>query len=222
MGGSSFFEIIILGMIAVFLVLRLRSVLGRRTGHEQERQKPLNGAGDTAKPDGADKVVALPSRAADIGGDAAPGIASGITQIKIADPSFDPRGFVKGAQTAFQMIVNAFAAGDTATLRPLLSDDLYDEFSEAIRKRLAAGETLENRIEAIKSADLVEADIEGRTAFVTIRFVSSQIHVTRDAEGEVIDGEPESTQEVTDLWTFSRNTRVTDPNWSLVKTEVPS
>ena len=222
MGGSSFFEIIILGMIAVFLVLRLRSVLGRRTGHEQQRPNPLNGQGAKPSNDDADKVVPLTGRPADPPADVASGVAMGIAQIKIADPSFDPRGFANGAKAAFQMIVDAFAAGDTATLRPLLSDDLYDDFSEVIRQRMADGETLENRIEAIRKSEIVDADVDGRTAIVTLRFVSSQIQVTRNAEGEVIDGDPEKPQEVVDLWTFSRNTRSNDPNWTLVKTEVPS
>ena len=222
MGSSTLFEIIVLGMIAVFLILRLRSVLGRRTGHEQQRPNPLNGPNAKSQHDESDKVVPLPGRQSEPAPDMSSGVSMGIAQIKIADPGFDPRSFANGAKAAFQMIVDAFAAGDTATLRPLLSDDLYDDFSEAIRRRLADGETLENRIESIKSSEIVEADVDGRTAIVTLRFVSSQIHVTRNAEGEVIDGDPEQPQEVTDLWTFSRNTRSNDPNWTLVKTEVPS
>ena len=232
MTNGTLFEIVILAMIALFLVWKLGSVLGRRTGHEQQpndsmlgsekHERRANGASDN------DKVVPMPGRkdpgvAVEIPAPKVePGISQGVTQIRVADPSFDPNSFANGAGNAFGMIVTAFAEGDTATLRPLLSDDLYDEFSEAIRARLNAGDALENTIEAIKSSEIVDARMEGRTAFVTVKFVSSQINVTRDADGEVTDGDPETAIDVTDLWTFARNTRATDPNWTLVETDTPT
>ncbi len=232
MNNGTLIEIVILAMIALFLVWKLGSVLGRRTGHERQHQDSMlstdkherrtNGASDS------DKVVPLPGRQGpDPAADIPPpkveaGVSQGVTQIRIADPSFEPGGFAKGAGTAFGMIVTAFAEGDTATLRPLLSDDLYDEFSEAIRARINDGDTLENTIEAIKSTEIVDARMEGRTAFVTVKFVSSQINVTRNADGEVTDGDPETAVDVTDLWTFARNTRATDPNWTLVETDTPT
>lgn len=232
MTNGSLIEIVILAMIALFLVWKLGSVLGRRTGHERphndsivgadKHERRANGASDR------DKVVPLPGRqgaGAEVDIPAPkvePGVAQGVTQIRIADPSFDPTSFVKGAGTAFGMIVTAFAEGDTATLRPLLSDDLYDEFSEAIRARINDGDTLENTIEAIKSTEIVDARMEGRTAFVTVKFVSSQINVTRNSDGEVTDGDPETATDVTDLWTFARNTRAADPNWTLVETDTPT
>ena len=232
MSSESIWEIVILAMIALFLVWRLGSVLGRRTGHEQPRNDSFTGTERQGRPtDSAserDKVVTLPGRQGpEIVPDAAssksePGVAQGITQIRIADPSFDPSTFAGGAGQAFGMIVTAFAEGDTGTLRPLLSDDLYDEFSEAIRTRLNDGDTLENRIETIKSAQIVDARMEGRTAFVTVKFESTQINVTRDVDGEVTDGDPETAIDVTDLWTFARNTRATDPNWTLVETDTPT
>ena len=232
MTNGSIFEIVILAMVALYLVWKLGSVLGRRTGDEQQRQdavtlsKKPNG---TAKGTGdKDKVVPISGRkepaisAGTITTKAEPGVELGIAQIRAADGSFDPTGFAKGAGAAFQMIVAAFAEGDTGSLRPLLSDDLYDEFSEAIRARLASGDSMENRIEALKSSEIVDARMEGRTAFVTVKFLSSQINVVRNAEGEVTDGDPDKAIEVTDLWTFARNTRATDPNWTLVETDTPT
>ncbi len=231
MTNGTLFEIVILAMIALFLVWKLGSVLGRRTGHEQHHDPVVGADKHERRADGAndrEKVVPLPGRQGpekktDLPPPKVePGISQGVTQIRIADPSFDPVSFANGAGTAFGMIVTAFAEGDTATLRPLLSDDLYDEFSEAIRSRLNAGDSLENTIEAIKESEIVDARMEGRTAFVTVKFVSSQKNVTRDADGEVTDGDPDTAIEVTDLWTFARNTRATDPNWTLVETDTPT
>ena len=232
MNNGTLIEIVSLAMIALFLVWKLGSVLGRRTGHERQHPDSMLGADKhDRRADAAserEKVVPLPGRQAqDATADmpppkVEPGVSQGVTQIRIADPSFDPGSFANGAGMAFGMIVTAFAEGDTATLRPLLSDDLYDEFSEAIRARLNGGDTLENTIEAIKSTEIVDARMEGRTAFVTVKFVSSQINVTRDADGEVTDGDPDTAVDVTDLWTFARNTRATDPNWTLVETDTPT
>jgi predicted lipid-binding transport protein (Tim44 family) len=116
------------------------------------------------------------------------------------------------------MIVGAYAQGDTATLRPLLADDVYENFAAAIRARQQARQTLETTLVGIKSADLVEARMDGRNAIVTVKFVSEQINVTRNAEGAVVEGDPQQIAAVTDVWTFSRNTRSRDPNWLLVAT----
>ncbi|MCB9948587.1 MAG: Tim44 domain-containing protein [Rhodospirillaceae bacterium] len=217
--GLAFIDILIFALIAAFLIFRLRSVLGRRTGQEQQRPSPYTRR-EQQRPEvrSPDNVVALPDRARPMDEGSGGGLAGGLTQIRIADPTFDERTFVQGAQMAFGMIVEAFAAGDTASLRPLLSDDLYDSFSEAIRNRVNEGETLETRIERIVSADILEAEMEGRTAQVTVKFVSRQIIATRDEDGTVIDGDPETAQEITDIWKFARNTRSTDPNWVLVET----
>jgi predicted lipid-binding transport protein (Tim44 family) len=211
---DGFFDIVLFAMVAAFLVLRLRSVLGRRTGNEQRRdtfgRPPAGSTGEN--------VVTLPDRGKPVEGGSDDSVAAGVAAIRGADQSFDPRGFGEGARAAFEMIVNAFAQGDTATLRPLLSDEVYDRFAEAIRVRAEAKETLETNLLSVKSADLVEARLEGRTAVVTVRFVSDQVNVTRAADGSVVDGEPDRVVEKTDFWTFARNTRASDPNWQLVAT----
>jgi predicted lipid-binding transport protein (Tim44 family) len=149
-------------------------------------------------------------------------LAAAIDTIRAADPNFDEKQFVQGARAAFEMIVAAFARGDTDTLRPLLSDDVYRNFAKAIAERAERGETLETRIETIQDADIVEATLDGRNAMVGVRFVSDQINVTRAADGSVVDGDPDRTLEVIDIWTFARDTRSRDPNWFLVETRVPS
>jgi predicted lipid-binding transport protein (Tim44 family) len=145
-------------------------------------------------------------------------VADGLKQIRRADPSLDPAHFVEGARTAFEMIVGGFAKGDKAALRPLLSDEVFQGFAAAIDERVAARETLETRIERLDSVDIVQADLKGRTAQITLRLVSHQINVTRAMDGRIVDGDPQKPVEKADYWTFARDTRSGDPNWVLIAT----
>lgn len=227
MGGDfQFFDIIILAMIAGFLVLRLRRVLGRRDGHEGKFPDPFREAPENDKDTfDEDNVVQLPDRnkddvdpaMADI--DPSDPIATGLTQIRIADPSFDPNMFAEGAKGAFEMVLNAFAQGDRKTLKGLLSPEVYSNFQEAMSDRERAGEVLEDTLVGIRAAKVIEAAMDGNNAVVTVKFQSEQISALRDAEGNVIDGNPNEVIDVTDFWTFSRDVRSSDPNWTLVGTE---
>lgn len=233
MGGDNavLIEIIIFAMIAAFLVHRLRSVLGRRTGEERQRPNPFS-TSDEAAPS-RDNVIQLPNRQrgepaereardADPASDEPLSLAARINQVRDADGGFEEKSFLSGARAAFEMIVQAFAAGDLASLRPLLSDEVFANFARAVKDRQAAGETLETRIAAIRDADLADARLEGSVAFITIRFVSDQTNVTKDVDGRIVDGDPNQPIEVIDLWTFARNVRSRDPNWTLVETRAPS
>jgi predicted lipid-binding transport protein (Tim44 family) len=215
---SHSFDIILFALVAVFLVLRLRSVLGRRTGNERRRAPLLRQSEPTGE-----KVVAFGQRnrtPPPAPTSAAPpdAVAAGLAQIREADTGFDPSAFLEGARAAFEMIVAAFAAGDKAQLRPLLSDEVYAPFVGAIDERNAARETLETRITQIKSLDIVEAGLDGRMARVNVKLVSDQLNVLRAHDGSVVDGDPEHPTEKTDFWTFARDTRSSDPNWVLVAT----
>lgn len=220
---GAYLDIIFFAMVAGFLILRLRSVLGRRTGNENPERWTSRQPRKPAPGELPENVTRLPNRTvpADAGVESTP-LQAGLTQIQLADPGFDPAQFVEGARAAFEMIVTAYAQGDTATLRPLLSDEVYENFAKAIRARQQAKQTLETTLVGIKSADLVEARMDGRTALVTVKFVSEQINVTRDEAGAVVDGDPSHVTSVTDLWTFARNTRSRDPNWLLVATADPN
>jgi predicted lipid-binding transport protein (Tim44 family) len=214
-----YFDIILFAMVAAFLVLRLRSVLGRRTGNEPRHDPVLRRAEAPAE----NKVVSLGSRSAAVRppvatAPPADAVAAGLERICSADPGFDPAQFLEGARAAFEMIVGAFAAGDKARLRPLLSDEVYTPFSAAIDERTTARETLETRIIALKRLDIAEAALSGRMARVTMKFVSDQINVLRAHDGSVVDGDPDHPIEKTDFWTFARDTRSTDPNWVLEAT----
>ncbi|HEX6980640.1 MAG TPA: Tim44/TimA family putative adaptor protein [Alphaproteobacteria bacterium] len=225
-GGFAFFDIVFFAMVAAFLILRLRSVLGRRTGNENpERWTSRPPQDKRARPELPDNVARLPDRnrpageaATDVKIPAGSPVEAGLTQIRVADPNFDVSAFLEGARTAFELIVLAYSQGDTATLRPLLSDEVYDNFVSVIRARQNAKQTLETTLVGIRSADVTDARMEGRSAFVTVKFVSEQINALRDEEGKVIEGSPTEVATVTDVWTFSRNTRARDPNWTLVAT----
>ena len=214
-----YFDIILFAMVAVFLALRLRSVLGRRTGHERRRDSMIRQAeptGDKVISLGQRGIVASPPPTTEPPADA---VAAGLGRIREADPGFDPAEFLQGARGAFEMIVAAFAAGDTAKLRPLLADEVYAPFSAAIEERNAARETLETRILALKRLDIVAADLVGTTARATLKLVSDQINVVRAHDGSIVDGDPDKPIEKTDFWTFARDTRSSDPNWLLVATD---
>ena len=229
--GFQFVDIIFFALVAAFIILRLRSVLGRRTGNERRHDpfaKPQPGpkvpgpADAPAEVTQRGEVVQLPRR---VGSDAAPAgspLAAALTQIKVADPAFDELTFEKGARAAFEYIVTAFAAGDRDKLRPLLNDEVYANFEAAIVARDAVGHKRETTLVRIKSADIAEARMENPTALVTVKYVSEQINVTRNGAGDVVEGNPDRITEVTDIWTFARNTRSDDPNWMLVATDAPN
>ncbi len=219
--------------LAVFIFLRLRSVLGQRTGRERPPYDPYS-ARDARAP-ASEKVVALPGRGPEtVSRPAEPAelvdrwkgiaesgspVASGLDAIAAADRSFDAPAFLTGARGAYETIVGAFAAGDRRALKSLLSREVYDGFEAAIRDRETKGETMENRFVSLDTAEITGAELRGNTAQVTVRFVSQLISVTRDRGGAVIDGNPEKVSEVTDVWTFARDVTSRDPNWKLVATE---
>ena len=231
MGDGFPIDIILFAMVAAFIVLRLRSVLGRRTGHERQRPdrfstkpQPQDKSGKKPGPEkGADKVVHLPDRRTETVAQAEPEtpLVASLNAIKAADPRFDPDEFVDGARTAFEYIVEAFAEGNTDKLRPLLSDEVYDKFASAIDTRKQAGETLETTIIGIKGTDILEASMEDGTACVSVKFDTEQINVTLNEAGDVVDGDADHITRVVDIWTFGRDTRSRDPNWQLVRTDTP-
>ena len=220
--------------LAVFIFLRLRSVLGQRTGRERPPYDPYS-AREAARTSTNDNVVTLPPRPADAApkpadeaepadrwkGIAEPGSAAaiGLDALVAQDPSFDPKHFLTGARAAYEMIVTAYAQGDRRTLKNLLSKEVYDGFETAIKERETRDEKAETRFVSIDKADIVGAEVKGKSAQVTVRFVSQLVSVTRDRDGNVIDGSPDKVTDVTDVWTFARDLSSRDPNWKLVATE---
>lgn len=222
---DSFLKIILFGALAAFLVFRLRRELGKRSGPERPRHDPLlPRAREAAEDTSGDNVVPMPDRGEEPEPPATPRtpLAAGIAQIQSYDPEFEPDEFIVGAKAAFEIVVSAFAAGDRDALRPLLSRDVYGNFAGAIDERARGREQMETVIVGIKGAEIIEAELDGRKGLVTVKFVSEQINVTRDQDGKVTEGDPERIVVVTDIWTFQRDTRSSDPNWSLVATRTPN
>jgi len=146
-------------------------------------------------------------------------VAKGLDAIAAADKSFDVKQFIAGARAAYEMIVTAYAVGDRRTLKNLLAREVYDGFETVIRERETRGETVETRFISIDSTELTNAELRGKMAQLTLRFVSQLVSATRDRNGSVIDGSPDTVTSVTDVWTFAREVTSRDPNWNLVATE---
>ena len=230
--GFQFIDIILFAMIAAFLILRLRGVLGRRDGHEGGYRDPFKT--DRSEERLEDNIVNLPDGSPEVFSDedessikaekldntvTSDNELSGLEKIQLADPTFGEEDFLVGARVAFEMILGAYASGDRETLQNLLSDEVYDNFRAAIDDREKAGQVMEETLVGIRAADIVEASMDGTIALVTTKFLSDQVHVLRDEQGNVIDGNPNEVTDVADFWTFARDTSLSDPNWQLVATQ---
>ncbi|HET7492313.1 MAG TPA: Tim44/TimA family putative adaptor protein [Bradyrhizobium sp.] len=220
--------------LAVFIFLRLRNVLGQRTGNERPPydrtarnvvqgaqdnnivpmqgpvidQTPLAPTAEVVPPTDRWKGITEPGSA----------LAHGLDAVAGQDSSFDPRHFLSGARSAYEMIVLAFANGDRRALRDLLSSEVYESFEAAIREREKQEQKTETRFVSIDKAEIVGAEARDRSAQLTVRFVSQMISVTRDKAGTIVDGNPDKVADITDVWTFARDTSSRDPNWKLVGT----
>jgi len=215
--GTGFpIDLILFGMIAAFLVLRLRSILGRRTGFERPPQPYQPAAPNMGAPvidaQAEPAAAAAPARAVP---DPASALGQTLARMQTIDRKFAPAGFLDGAEKAFAMIVAAFAGGDRVALRSLLSDDTYRAFETAIAGREAAGQTQVSELRGIQSATIEAAELRATVAQITVRFVSDQISLTRDKDGKEIAG-TDAVTELTDLWTFERDLSAGDPTWRLI------
>ncbi len=243
---SDFFDIptlVIIG-IAIFVLIRLRSVLGTRTGTEKKLsdrnrfQRPgtdrSHESGDVVVPLHPDsmqdprvedmerarrKFEAELDRILGDENDNNRQLRRTLTEIGEADANFTPKSFLAGAGAAYEMIVTAFARGDKRTLKDLLDKDVYDSFASAIDAREAAGHHVDFTFVGLPNIEYVQAELDGKTASITVRFDAEVVSATKDKEGNLIEGNEEQVVNIADEWTFSRNTRSRDPNWKLVATD---
>jgi len=218
--GFQFIDIILLAMVAGFIALRLRSVLGRRTGDEsgpatdsvpsgrrmpgEYDQTPGVDAGEPS-----DTVVRL---------EADPKLRKGFREIGKADPDFDVDVFLEGAKAVYPIVLDAFWNGDRDTLSQYLSEDVLSEFDAALDARQKAAHAVEGRVVDLTGAEIVEAGMNGGMAEITLRYTAEIVSVTRDSEGSVVEGDVSDTTTVTDVWTFQREAGSDDPNWTLIAT----
>lgn len=244
------YDLIIFAAIAIFLGWKLYSVLGRRTGNERSidpfatppnqpganAPKPLGKPGDNVRPGpGADRqpdtsvqqpeerqMARREQRQLEAMVAQAPEpVRKGLDAIRSADPEFDPLSFLSGAKVAFEMILQAFAAGDSNALKPLLAPDVLQNFTSAITARQRDKLSVKFTLVGIISLEILDAELKGPDARIKLRFNSEQVNVTQDAEGRIVDGHPNEVASITDIWTFSRPVTSRDPNWVLIATESP-
>ena len=224
MHNLQFLEVVVFALLAGVFGFKLYSVLGRRTGNERSHEDQLrmpDGARSNPKaPAVKDNVVTLPERAAPVGAGHAPTAPAsrGMLDVKLHDRNFDQERFLSGARAAYEIIVTAFARGERDTLRPLLSHDVYEAFDREIKSREAKKERVEFTFLSLKSARLTGAEMKGQTAEVTATFESEIMLAGYDPAGQLIEGDAKTPHQVAEVWTFARDTRSNDPNWTLVAT----
>ncbi len=220
--GFQFLDLIFLGMIAVFILLRLRNVLGPRTGHENPPEDLRAGHTGSLPGQKEGAVIALPRRGGPSGtaplSQAEIRLRQSLTEIALADPNFDADDFADGARQAYEMIVIGFAQGNRDLLRGMVGEDVFANFDAAITARQAAGQTMETRLAAIKDAHITHASLRGKMAEVTVKFTADLISCVNNAAGDLVQGHPTLPQQVSELWTFARDTASKDPNWTLIAT----
>ena len=206
-----FIDILIFAVIAILLALRLRSVLGQRTGYEQPQDK-------NEKESFADKGNApIPfPKAVDTNAKIS---GSGVDALRRADRQFDEKAFIGGATAAFQMILSAYAEGDQAQLKRLLGYDLLQSFVQSINARVSAKESLEITVNEIREVSILNVELVESVASITVHFHTLQTRIARDADDAIIDESETEPQEFIDIWTFERDLTLSDPNWKLAETE---
>lgn len=222
-------QVIFLAALALFIFFQLRRVLGRRTGNERQRDPfaARTGLGAPGRAGEADVPPPLTGRsAADetktrIGAIAPEGSAlnQALTEIQLADRTFDLDRFLSGGRAAYRMLTEAFAAGDKAALKPLLAGDVFESFSSVIDGRASRGETVDFKLISIKDAAITAAKLDGKEAEITVSFESEISTVTKDSEGRIIAGDPSTVVTVIDIWTFARDVKSKAPDWLLVATD---
>jgi predicted lipid-binding transport protein (Tim44 family) len=215
---GSLTAIVILALVALFIGLRLYSVLGERTGHEQPIAKPADAdarLAPRAEPTGAPRTVGAEADEYAYLPTAGPGVRA----LLAADPSFDVARFLEGAQAAYRLILGRFWKGDLDAMRPHVDDHIYDAFAAAVEQRAKDGLILDNRLVAIEQAVIAGAEVERKIALVTVRFEADIAAVTRNAEGDVVAGSLSDAIQTRDRWTFRRDIGAHDPNWLLVETD---
>ncbi len=199
--------------VTAFIIFRLISVMGTRTGHEQRndleslQRATRSRSADDVREEPIDETPAAPKP-----------VSTNARALRDADPAFDEKEFLAGARSAYEMIVEAFASGDLKSIRPYLNESVYGAFKDAVVARDSAGQTSDLKFVGIENASIVDSAVEGDTMSAIVEFASNQVRVTRDKDGEVIDGDPNRIDLVKDRWKFSKKRSVRDPNWALVAT----
>ncbi len=216
--NSPFISLLVLAGIAIFLILRLRSVLGTREGFEKPPASQVESRPDPRREfevieGGPDRDI---TDHVEDGSEAAKALAA----MKLAEPGFSVSEFLGGARGAYEMILMAFESGDVEALRPFLADDVMETFEDVIRQREEQGLSIDASFVGIRELALADAtfDRTSSTAEIAVRFVGELTSVVKNTDGEIVEGDPNEIKRQRDVWTFGREMGSSDPNWALVAT----
>lgn len=217
--NSALIQILVLAGIAVFLILRLKSVLGTREGFEKPPVPLQDSSVRSSRPD-FEVIEGGPDRDITDHVDEKSAAAEALTKMKSADPSFNVSDFLQGARGAYEMILMGFENGDLDELKPFLDEDVYESFATVIQSREERGLTIEAEFKGVREMTLVAAEFDPETSEgeVSVRFVGELTSVVRDEGGDIVEGHPNEVKRQKDVWTFSRIMGSDDPNWRLVAT----
>lgn len=210
-------QLLVLAGIAVFLILKLRSVLGTREGYEkpfeQERSEPSRRSSFEVIDGGPDLDITdhVPENSE---------AAKALAEMKRKEPSFTVNEFLRGARGAYEMILMGFEAGDLASIKPYLSEDVYDSFASVVADREKKGLTIEANFIGISELALNDATLDDKTneAELSVRYIGELTSIVRDKGGDIIEGDEKKVKRQKDVWTFARTMGENDPNWILVAT----
>lgn len=208
-------DLIILALIAGFIIYRLYTTLGEKTGYKGDKKGPSSNVVDFNA-----KKSTKPSRKKAPTGKIAPALRPALQEITKNDPDFSLKNFTEGATIAFEMVLDAYAAGDLKLLKNLLSPDVYKAFKTAITERTKKGHTLENTLIRVEDVVVHNAAIKTNKAQICVRYTTEQVPIIKDKEGKIIDGNPNQIDQVIDTWTFERSLKSRDPNWALISTNI--
>ena len=214
-------DLIFLGIIAIFIALRLRSMLGKDQGIDPKDvwQNAMRNKSD-------EKIVPFPlnpkpikeEKPDELPGNLAPSVAEGLKAIKAADMNFSTTEFILGARNAFEWVIGAFGKSDKEKLQMVLSPERFSHFMEEMDRRIAEGNQYQTTLIAIDAADITEATLKGSIAEITVQFTTEQINIIRDKENSIIHGNASEVEKLIDVWTFERDIKSRDPNWKITAT----
>ena len=223
MNNIPYIDILILAMIAVFIINRLRNVLGKKTGNEQDIVEKFSRNKTNFKESPPDQISndnnKKKEKPRDIFFHQDPTINSNLRKIHKLDNNFDSQSFLDGSKKAFEFIIKNYSEENLDSIKTLLSKNIFNEFDTQIKKRIQKSQNLDITIISVKDAEILSANLRSNNAIISVKFSSEQVHVIKDPEGKIVEGDSNQILTINESWTFSKNMKSKDPNWALEKIE---
>ena len=222
MNNIPYIDILILAMIAIFIINRLKNVLGKKTGNEQDIVEKFSRGKTNFKESPPDQTSVSEKKQAtvkDVFFHSDPKINSILRKIYNEDQNFEPKDFLSGSKKAFEYIIKNYSEENLEPLRNLLSKSIYNDFKDQIDQRIEKSQNLDITIIGIKRAEIVGANLKSNIANISVKFNSDQVQVLKDLKGKIIEGDNNQILTIDEEWSFSKNLKNKDPNWILEKIE---